>query len=633
MKKYFCFLLSTFCFAAPAALLNYEPVITDTNGVLLTRTNFFRANINPLTNALNAAGYSSGGGSSSNAAFATYAGTVTGSQSNTIARLDSAAVTNNEHRSISHFNTLKLYDTLLLGNTTTPIVCWNGTEGSSAPYSVCFAYNSLASGYASTVLNDHGTASGSYSLVTGDYNVASGNYSACLGGTGSTASGAGSACVGGVSALAGNISSITLGGRGGNFVPSMLSTGICSIAFGDTGNWVDTNGDYDVFSGQIVSGNSGSLAGGAVDPVGNNNSIIASLGVGSAALGVASGGNSVLAQGRASFALGENVSALADNAFALGVDVTNSESNSLAIGFGGNSVTIKSDGVHIGTGGHYGTLYLRDVANATSTYISAQDGGFEIGSQSGGAALSSDGASLHFYLPIYGNAAHLTNVSATALTGIVPITNLPPLNYIPQTNGDAVGLTSYGTALKTNWTKTDQSGWLNTNANGGNVRITQGNVIASGTFTGNGSGLTNLPPVPQDWLVQIGGQSGVTFTSGKQWIKVNGGENCNNITKAAFIFSVSQDTVVTNMSSDMPVAVGVATNLVSYFATNAVDTAGIYNSAALGSASNYTISTNSPGSLLVKAGTFVALIVSNTTAGNVPTKWLNVRFQTYHPNP
>jgi hypothetical protein len=69
---------------------------------------------------------------------------------------------------------------------------------------------------------------------------------------------------------------------------------------------------------------------------------------------------------------------------------------------------------------------------------------------------------------------------------------LEPLTPI-QSLGSSTNMAHYGDVNATNWTVTSPGGWLNTNVNGGNVRVQQGNVTASGTFTGSASGLTNNP--------------------------------------------------------------------------------------------------------------------------------------------
>ncbi len=77
------------CLAALAALavvigasvtlaqgVNFIGIFANTNGVILAPTNIFSANIAPLTNALNAAGYSSGGGGTNSASGWTSSGTT-----------------------------------------------------------------------------------------------------------------------------------------------------------------------------------------------------------------------------------------------------------------------------------------------------------------------------------------------------------------------------------------------------------------------------------------------------------------------------------------------------------------------------------------------------------------------------
>jgi hypothetical protein len=110
---------------------------------------------------------------------------------------------------------------------------------------------------------------------------------------------------------------------------------------------------------------------------------------------------------------------------------------------------------------------------------------------------------------IYGNGLGLTNLNASS---IVKLTNnesavaavdvgadgLLTTNAIPSGGGVPVGgsltnVTNYGNANKTNWTVTSPAGFLVTNANGSSVTISSGGVTASGVFTGNGSGLTNIP--------------------------------------------------------------------------------------------------------------------------------------------
>jgi hypothetical protein len=92
---------------------------------------------------------------------------------------------------------------------------------------------------------------------------------------------------------------------------------------------------------------------------------------------------------------------------------------------------------------------------------------------------------------------------ATLSTGLSVNTNTSPWAIITTGSvGDASGsgtnnvFTSailWGNASRTNSTFTDAQGWHNTNsATAGYVNIQSGNVTATGTYTGNGSGLTNL---------------------------------------------------------------------------------------------------------------------------------------------
>lgn len=133
-----------------------------------------------------------------------------------------------------------------------------------------------------------------------------------------------------------------------------------------------------------------------------------------------------------------------------------------------------------------------------------------------------------------GNGSGLTNLAASGLTGTLPTSTLPAALATVSSN-NAVNLTNvqasklvgafppavvltnavfYGTAAGTNWTFTDALGWHNTNSvTGGVVGIASGNVTASGTFTGNGGGLTNLPAANLTGTVPVGSLPSAVVTN------------------------------------------------------------------------------------------------------------------------
>ena len=113
-----------------------------------------------------------------------------------------------------------------------------------------------------------------------------------------------------------------------------------------------------------------------------------------------------------------------------------------------------------------------------------------------------------------GNGSGLTSLNLSSIT----------------TNGTLYGTTIYGDGNKTNWNVISPAGELFTNTEGGSVVIKNGSVTASGTFTGTGSGLTNLNAatltgtLPQSTLpggVVTNNATGFTSTTNGFYVQIN----------------------------------------------------------------------------------------------------------------
>jgi hypothetical protein len=160
-----------------------------------------------------------------------------------------------------------------------------------------------------------------------------------------------------------------------------------------------------------------------------------------------------------------------------------------------------TEAVFNGSGDNNQSFRVRDAQTGKAQlYVSAVGvgiGGVTNGTQS--LNVSGNVAATNFT----GAADGLTNLHASALTGVVPeVNSAHSLTNVTITQG-----TLYGSTGQTNWTFTDTNGWHNTNsgtlghADGASGNFTfSGSVIASnitasagGVFTGNGSGLTNIP--------------------------------------------------------------------------------------------------------------------------------------------
>lgn len=123
-----------------------------------------------------------------------------------------------------------------------------------------------------------------------------------------------------------------------------------------------------------------------------------------------------------------------------------------------------------------------------------------------------------------GNGAGITNLSQGSYTGTLT-------NAINSTNATLTGpIQIYGDSYRTNGWYYSNGGVLTSNANG-SVNMAGGNITATGTITGNGSGITNVPVAGPDYAtslltVQIfddlfGPWGGGTIGSGPASLNVN----------------------------------------------------------------------------------------------------------------
>jgi len=165
-----------------------------------------------------------------------------------------------------------------------------------------------------------------------------------------------------------------------------------------------------------------------------------------------------------------------------------------------------------------------------------------------------------------------------------------------------------------------------------------GNWLVTGTnsagyFSGNGSGLTNLPPMLTTVTIPLGN----AFTAGRIYLNALG-TSSTSFYKSCELAD-PQQTVITNLAlveqCFAGVNVGVNTNFYATVATNGIENWGAYQAAAQGYSAS-TVTTNAAGSFTIPAnvsGTnLVSLVLSNnyTTSGGGSSIFATLRYQYYH---